>query len=181
MGQKEEHYDKIYRALESLVQQKKLSEIKVIDLCRVSGIPRSTFYTLFSDIYSVPQVLWDKMMQPTLYQIGATKTWDEGHRLMFQGLLDNKALFTKIYWESDYHSIPEYGYRGGFLAIKRNVEQRKNHQWTNAELIDLDYTIKALATLTTKWGRDGMEIPVETIVRIFSQHIPAYIKDLCDK
>lgn len=180
MGQQDEFRDRIYKTLESLVQQKKISEVKVVDLCQVSGIPRSTFYTLFNDIYSVPQFLWDKMMQPTLYQIGATKTWDEGHRLMFQNLLDNKALFLKIYWESDYHSIPEYGYRGGFLAIKRNVERRKNYQWTNEELIELDYTIKALATLTTKWGRDGMEVPVEKIVRIFSQHIPDFIKDLCD-
>jgi hypothetical protein len=120
------------------------------------------------------------MMQPTLYQIGATKTWDEGHRLMFQNLLDNKALFLKIYWESDYHSIPEYGYRGGFSAIKKNVEQRKKYKWTNDELVELDYTIKALATLTTKWGRDGMEIPVEAIVRIFNHHIPDHLIDLCN-
>ncbi len=180
MSQQEENREKIYKALESLVQQKKISEIKVIDLCRVSGIPRSTFYTLFCDIYSVPQCLWDKMMQPTLYQIGATKTWDEGHRLMFQNLLDNKALFTKIYWESDYHSIPEYGYRGGFLAIKRNVEQRKNYKWAHEELVELDYTIKALATLTTKWGRDGMEVPVKKIVNIFDSHIPNFLKNLCN-
>lgn len=180
MTKQDEYCDRIYKALESLVQQKKLSEIKVIDLCRVSGIPRSTFYTFFSDIYSVPQCLWDKMMQPTLYQIGANITWDEGHRLMFLNLLSNKALFTKIYWESDYHSIPEYGYRGAFFAIKRNVEQRKKYVWTNDELVELDYTVKALATLTTKWGRDGMLVPVETIVHIFSDHIPDFIKDLCD-
>lgn len=180
MSQQEEHRDKIYKALESLVQHKKLSEVKVVDLCQVSGIPRSTFYTLFCDIYSIPQFLWDKMMQPTLYQIGATKTWDEGHRLMFMNLLEKKELFLKIYWESDYHSIPEYGYRGGYLAVKNNVEQRKNHIWTNEELVELDYTIKALATLTTKWGRDGMVVPVEKIVRIFNHHIPFFLKDLCD-
>ncbi len=180
MGQQEEHREKIYKALAILVQQKKISEVKVIDLCRLSGIPRSTFYTLFCDIYSVPQYLWDEMMQPTLYEIGATKTWDEGHRLMFQNLLDNKTLFLKIYWESDYHSIPEYGYRGGFTAVKNNVEKRKNHTWTNDELVELDYTIKALATLTTKWGRDGMVVPVEKIVRIFNHHIPDFLKNLCD-
>ncbi len=180
MSQQEEYRDRIYKALESLVQRKKFSEVKVIDLCRVSGIPRSTFYTLFCDIYSIPQLLWDTLMQPTLYQIGATKTWDEGHRLMFQNLLDNKALFLKIYWESDYHSIPEYGYRGAFSAIKSNVEKRKNYKWTNKELVELDYTIKALATLTTKWGRDGMVVPVEAIVHIFNQHIPNFLKDLCD-
>jgi hypothetical protein len=180
MSQQEEHRYKIYKALEVLVQQKKLSDVKVVDLCRVSGIPRSTFYTLFYDIYSVPQYLWDNLMQPTLYQIGATKTWNEGHRLMFQNLLNNKAIFLRIYWESDYHSIPEYGYRGAYVAIKRNVEQRKNYQWTNDELVELDYTIKALATLTTKWGRDGMVVPVERIVYIFDQHLPKFLKDLCN-
>ncbi len=99
---------------------------------------------------------------------------------MFQNLLDNKALFLKIYWENDYHSIPEYGYRGAYSAIKRNVEQRKNYKWMNEELVELDYTIKALATLTTKWGRDGMQVPVEKIVRIFNQHIPDFLKYLCN-
>ena len=99
---------------------------------------------------------------------------------MLQNLLRYKTLFSKIYWESDYNSILEYGYRGGYLAVKKNVEQRKKHAWTDEELVELDYTIKALATLTTKWGRDGMMVPVESIVHIFNQHIPSFLKDLCD-
>jgi hypothetical protein len=171
---------KIYTALEQLVQTKRLSEIKVMDLCRVSGVPRSTFYTNFCDIYSVPQWMWDDMMRPTLYRVGDNMTWDEGHRIMFQNLLKQKALFTKIYWENDNNSILEYGYRGAYTAIKNNVELRKNHVWTNDELVELDYTIKALASLTTKWGRDGMVIPVETAVHIFSDHVPPYLKELCN-
>lgn len=181
MARKQEIQLKIYKALEQLVQSKKLSEIKVSDLCQVSGVPRSTFYTHFCDIYSIPQMMWDDMMHPTLYKIGDNFTWDEGHRLMFQNLLKNKPLFTKIYWENDYHSILEYGYRGGYSSIKRNIEIRKKHVWTEDELVDLDYTIKALAALTTKWGRDGMIVPVEKIVQIFNDHIPSFIKELCDK
>jgi len=172
--------NKIYKALEILVQTRPLSEVKVIDVCRISGVPRSTFYTYFCDVYSVPQFIWDDMMESTLYKIGDTKTWDEGHRLMFQNLLKKKALFTKIYWESDYNSILEYGYRGGYNAVKRNVEIRKNYVWTEDELVDLDYTIKALASLTTKWGRDGMVVPVEKVVHIFSDHVPPFLKRLCD-
>lgn len=171
---------KIYNALEILVQTKPLSEVKVIELCQISGVPRSTFYTYFCDIFSIPQWMWDDMMGPTLYRIGNTLTWDEGHRLMFENLLKRKALFTKIYWENDYNSILEYGYRGGYLAIKNNVDARKKHVWTNMELVELDYTIKALASLTTKWGRDGMVVPVSHIVKIFSDHIPLFLKDLCD-
>jgi hypothetical protein len=172
---------KIYKALEQLVQTKTLADIKVIDLCQVSGVPRSTFYTYFCDIYSVPQLMWDDLMQPTLYKVGNTLTWDEGHRLMFQNLLKNKALFTKIYWENDYNSILEYGYRGAYSAIKNNVEIRKKHVWTDDELVELDYTIKALAALTTKWGRDGMTVPIETSVHIFSDHVPPFLKELCNK
>jgi hypothetical protein len=171
---------KIYSALEQLVQTKKLSEIKVMDLCRVSGVPRSTFYTNFCDIYSVPQRMWDEMMGSSLYKIGNNVTWDDGHRRMFLNLLRHKALFTKIYWENDYNSILEYGYRGAFYAIKNTVKLRKKHEWTEDELIELDYTIKALASLTTKWGRDGMVVPVETAVKIFSDHVPPFLKELCD-
>lgn len=171
---------KIYNAMELLVQTRKLSEIKVMDLCRASGVPRSTFYSNFCDVYAVPQWIWDEMMGLTLYQIGNTLTWDEGHRLMFQNLLEHKTFFTKIYWENDNNSILEYGYRGGYNAVKNNVRLRKNHNWTDDELVELDYTIKALAALTTKWGRDGMVVPVETAVHIFCNHIPAFLKELCD-
>jgi hypothetical protein len=171
---------KIYKTLEQLVQTKRLSDIKVAELCRLSNVPRSTFYTCFSDIYSIPQWLWDDMMGPSLYMVGSTLTWDEGHRHMFLNLLEHKALFTKIYWENDNNSILEYGYRGAYFAMKANVENRKHYQWKEDELVELDYTIKALACLTTKWGRDGMVVPVETAVQIFSHHIPPYLKELCD-
>ena len=177
---KREKRMQIVYALEKLVQTKNLADITVKDVCKLSGVPRSTFYFYFCDIYSVPQWVWDDMMSTTLYRIGAGVTWDEGHRYMFNNILKHKALFTKIYWENDNNSILEYGYRGGYAAIKRNVEVYKKHHWTKDELLELDYTVRALASLTTKWGRDGMIVPVEKMVYIFSTHIPPFLKELCD-
>lgn len=168
------------KTLERLLQTRSLSEIKVMDVCRLSGIPRSTFYSYFCDIYSVPQWIWDDMMEHSLYKIGDGLTWDEGHRIMFENILQHKILFSKIYWENDNNSILEYGYRGGYSAVKRNVAVRKHHHWTEAELLELDYTIRALASLTTKWGRDGMIVPMETVVHIFNTHVPPFLKELCD-
>ncbi len=99
---------------------------------------------------------------------------------MFQNLLQHKTFFTTIYWESDNNSILEYGYRGAYVAMKDNVTRRKKHEWTEDELIDLDYTVKALASLTTKWGRDGMVVPVEKAVQIFNDHVPQFLKELMD-
>ncbi len=180
MAKQQEARLKIITALEQQVQAKKLSEIKVMDLCRIADVPRSTFYTHFNDIFSIPQWIWDNMMESSLYTIGYSLNWDEGHRSMFQNLLQHKPLFTKIYWENDNNSILEYGYRGALTAIENNIRLQKNHRWTHNELVELDYTIKALASLTTKWGRDGMVVPVEMAVRIFSDHIPPYFKELGD-
>lgn len=170
---------KVINSLEKLLQKRNLSEIKVMDVCRLSGVPRSTFYSYFRDIYSVPQWLWDQLMEQ-LYKIGDGLTWDEGHRIMFENILQHKALFCIIYWENDNNSMLEYGYRGGYSAVKRNVAIRKNHRWTEEELVELDYTIRALASLTTKWVRDGMVVPVETMIHIFSTHVPPFLKELCN-
>lgn len=180
MAKHPEVQQRIYKALEELLRTRTLAEVKVIDLCKVSGVPKSTFYTYFCDVYSVPQIMWDDLMVPTLYKIGDTLTWNEGHRAMFTNLLINKSIFTKIYWENDRNSILEYGYRGGYSAIKKNVEHRKRYFFSNEESIELDYTIKALASLTTKWGRDGMVVPVEKIVSIFYDHVPDFLRNLCD-
>ena len=179
MRQRDKRLRVVY-ALDRLVQVKSLSDIKVKEICNLSGVPRSTFYSYFYDIYSIPQWIWDDMMKDSLYKIGDGVTWDQGHRQMFENILRYKTLFCRIYWENDYNSILEYGYRGAYSAIKRNVEIRKNHRWTNEELVELDYTIRALASLTTKWGRDGMVVPVEKMVHIFNTHIPPFLKELCD-
>lgn len=171
---------KVINALEKLLQKRNLSEVKVMDVCCLSGVPRSTFYSYFRDIYSVPQWLWDELMKHSLYKIGDGLTWDEGHRIMFENILRHKVLFGIIYWENDNNSILEYGYRGGYTAVERNVAIRKNHRWTKDELVELDYTIRALAALTTKWGRDGMVVPVETMIHIFSTHVPSFLRDLCN-
>ena len=70
MTRKKEVREKIYKALEELVQTRSLSDVKVMDLCRISGVHRSTFYTYFKDIYDIPHQMWDDMMEPTLYKIG---------------------------------------------------------------------------------------------------------------
>lgn len=60
---------------------------------------------------------------------------ERGHRIMFQNLLRHKALFSKIYWENDCNSILEYGYRGGYSAVKSNVKIYKNMNGQRTSLL----------------------------------------------
>lgn len=171
---------KICAALEKLARTKTISDIKVVDVCRLSGVPRTTFYYFFPDIYAVPQWIFDDIMSRSGALIGKSLSWDEAHRIMFSETLQIKELFLKFSRENDHRSILEHGRRVGYRNIRNNIEARKKRTLTEHEAILLDYTFNAMSSLTTKWSRDGMVVPVETAVQIISELIPPEIKELCD-
>lgn len=84
---------KICAALEKLARTKTISDIKVVDVCRLSGVPRTTFYYFFPDIYAVPQWIFDDIMSRSGALIRKSLSWDEAHRIMFSETLQIKELF----------------------------------------------------------------------------------------
>lgn len=45
---------------------------------------------------------------------------------------------------------------------------------TDQELFELDYSIRSLSAMTTKWAEEGMEVPAEQICALFSRFVPAF-------
>jgi len=90
---------KIESALVQLLQDRELRDITVADICKQTGLNRSTFYANFEDIFD----LADRLRE-TLEQDFAKQFTDAGRRTaltMFEHIKENQ-LFYKTYFKLGY-------------------------------------------------------------------------------
>ena len=167
---------KIINAIEQLLQCRNPEDIRVSDVCRISGISRTTFYVYFEDVYSAIQWLWDDLCSRTLYRIISEISWEEGHRAMLCGLQERAPFYKKVFICKDYHSLFAYGYRKSLIYHIENIERRLGRPLTEQELFELDYSVRALSAMTTKWAEEGMEPSAEEMTRLFSRFVPPFAR-----
>ena len=167
---------KIIAAIEQLLRSRDPAEIRVSDVCRISGVSRTTFYVYFEDIFSAIQWRWDDLCSQTLYRINSELTWEEGHRAMLNGLEENAEFYQKCFALKDYHSLFAYGYRKSLVHHIENIERKLGRILTEQERFELDYSVRALSALTTKWAEEGMEPSVEATTQLFSRFVPPFAR-----
>lgn len=97
--------EKIKRTFIELLQTKALEKITVSDICKLTGLNRSTFYANFLDIYD----LADKTKQSlerefsTVFSDFKDYDWDSGAVKMFSHIKEN-PIFYKTYFKLCYDS-----------------------------------------------------------------------------
>ncbi len=94
-----ESVQKIENAFVQLLQEHELREITVADICKLTGLNRSTFYANFEDIFN----LADRMRQKLEQEFA--EYFADGHPrtalAMFHHILENQ-LFYKTYFKLGY-------------------------------------------------------------------------------
>ena len=165
---------RVVDALETLLRTRELENVRIGDLCRLSRISRTTFYVYFEDIYAVVQWFWDDLCSRSLYRINADLTWEQGHLIMLQGLLQRRDFFKYLFARKDYQSLFSYGYRKSLIIHVENIERLLGRAMTDQELFELDYSVRSLSAMTTKWAEEGMEIPPEQVCALLGRFVPPF-------
>lgn len=101
---RKESVEKIEKAFMELLQTQELKEISVSDICKITGLNRSTFYANFLDIYDLADKLCDKLEKDfdTLFtETEASLRECDGAVRMFTHIKENQ-LFYKTYFKLDY-------------------------------------------------------------------------------
>lgn len=164
---------KIVKCFAQFMQSNPLDTIKVCDICKTACISRTTFYAYFQDIYSIVQWYWDCGCKDSLYRIGIDLDWYDGHKKMFEYMLENKFFFMKACVTYGYNSILEYGYRN--LFNKYTEYAKKNFKLNNDQVLQIDYMVKAYSAMTIKWAIDGMVISPGRMAGLFKDHAPGFL------
>lgn len=105
---KRESIEKIEKSFIHMLQSKEINQISVTDICKDTGLNRSTFYANFMDIYDLADKLREKL------ENDFSKQFEEENQrnslTMFRHIYNNQ-IFYKTYFKLGYeekHSVFHY-------------------------------------------------------------------------
>ncbi|MBO5370711.1 MAG: TetR/AcrR family transcriptional regulator [Clostridia bacterium] len=96
---KRESIEKIEKSFINMLQSKGINQISVTDICKDTGLNRSTFYANFIDIYDLANKLKEKLEAEFSNQF--SKKEQQNSLTMFKHIYDNQ-LFYKTYFKLGY-------------------------------------------------------------------------------
>lgn len=94
-----ESIEKIEKAFINMLLSKEINQISVTDICKETGLNRSTFYANYIDIYDLADKLREKLEKDFSAQFQENS--DDGAIKMFRHIYENQ-LFYKIYFKLGY-------------------------------------------------------------------------------
>jgi len=94
-----ESIEKIEKAFVEMLQSKQLNQISVTDICKETGLNRSTFYANFIDVYDLADKLREKLESDFDAQFRDRE--DNDAVKMFRHIYENQ-LFYKTYFKLGY-------------------------------------------------------------------------------
>lgn len=97
---RKESITKIEKSFVNMLQSKDISQISVTDICKDTGLNRSTFYANFADIYELADNLGQKLEQDFSAHFHSIE--DRTALTMFRHIYENQ-LFYKTYFKLGYH------------------------------------------------------------------------------
>ncbi|MDD3220613.1 MAG: TetR/AcrR family transcriptional regulator C-terminal domain-containing protein [Lachnospiraceae bacterium] len=113
--------EKIEKAFMELIQSQELSKISVSEICKITGLNRTTFYSNYTDIYELADKVKKKLEDniDEMYKEELTVGFNSNDYLrLFRHIYDNQ-LFYKTYYK--------LGYTNEYKIVKYDMEQAEKH------------------------------------------------------
>ena len=97
---KKESQDKIEKVFLQLIQKKNIETITVSDICKTTGLNRSTFYANYIDIYDLVEKVKLRMADEfaNIQYLKNSKQNNQGYINMFKEIKENQ-MFFKTYFK----------------------------------------------------------------------------------
>ncbi len=96
---KRESIDKIEKSFINMLQKKEINQISVTDICKDTGLNRSTFYANFIDIYDLADKMREKLEKD--FEAQFSENTARNAITMFHHIYENQ-LFYKTYFKLGY-------------------------------------------------------------------------------
>ena len=95
-----ESVEKIEKAFINIFQEKEIKEISVSDICKMTGLNRSTFYANFLDVYDLAEKVKERL-ENDFSEVFSEPNYTAGALKLFEHIKDNQ-LFYKTYFKLCY-------------------------------------------------------------------------------
>lgn len=167
----------IAESLNELLREKDISKVTVVELCRRTGLSRSTFYSCFDDIYHVGEWIWDRECRTALEGIGAKYGCRQGYRILFERLATMGGRLGLVRPLRDDGTGETYAEVNTLAMIARAVERARGSRLAKEEREQLSYVSQAQEAMTLKWFRDGMALPPDAIAGYLADILPSFVTE----
>lgn len=148
---KRESIEKIEKSFINMLQSKEINQISVTDICKDTGLNRSTFYANFTDIYDLADKLSEKLETDFREQFAEKK--QRNSLTMFRHIYNNQ-IFYKTYFKLGYeekHAVFDYD-----VEMAEKYFENKNLKY------HIEFFRSGLNAIIKKWIADGCkETPEE--------------------
>lgn len=156
--------EKIEKAFVELLQDKEIKAITVSDICKITGLNRSTFYANYLDVYDLADKVKEKL-ENDFSQTFAEYAYDTEHSVsgalqMFRHVYENQ-LFYKTYFKLGYdseHQVTVYDTR------------RAEKEFDNKHIrYHIEFFRSGLNTIIKMWLAGGCRETPEEMAEILKQ------------
>lgn len=151
-----ESRDKIEKVFVELLQTRELGAITVTDICKLTGLNRSTFYANYQDVYQLADTVRESLENnlAELYQDEMEKGYNSNDFLrLFRHIKENQ-LFYETYFK--------LGYDNQYKIMKYDRELAKEHFDNRFLEYHMEFFKGGITTIVKMWLKDGCrETPEE--------------------
>ena len=148
---KRESTEKIEKAFIKMLLTKEINQISVTDICKETGLNRSTFYANYIDIYDLADKLREKLENDFNAQFKERP--DDGAIKMFRHVYENQ-LFYKTYFKLGYD-----GKHQTYIYDKSRAEKDFEGKYMNYHI---EFFRNGLNSIIKMWLNNGCkETPEE--------------------
>lgn len=166
--------EKIERVFIELLQKKELNKITVSEICKLSGLNRSTFYANYIDTYDLADRI-KKNLEDELKLVYEEEWENRTHSYNFLKLfqhISNNQLFYNTYFKIDYENT--------YQSMFYNPESLKD--WFNDEYLEyhLEFFKSGITAIIKKWLKDGCKQTPEEMAKILETEYQGRIMPILD-
>lgn len=175
----------IVRAMNELMAEQSLEEIRTVDICAKAGVSRQTFYRNFADKYDAAIWFMEEGAWHSVRQIGVTCGWKTGHRRLFAFVANNRGFIERFFQMRGSSAI-------GKTVMERTIEQnfiihyREQYEAATGRTPDekIAFQITAFAKMSIEcikeWQSSSDPDQSEEYIDIFLSAVPRGLYDALD-
>lgn len=159
-------------ALDVLLKEKSIVQIKVSDIVKCSGVSRQTFYNNFCDIYEL--LYWSHSSRNAIF---IEKFWEEeDFRKTFletmQMMQERKAFYQQVIRKEGQNSFQQTFIQSMMALSAKRIHIVSGQKPTEKEKFFLEMYWIGAGQMLVKWIVDGMKEEPEEMAQRFYDALP---------
>lgn len=169
---------KIAYALEELMAERSFEGISVMEITQKCGISRQTFYNHFLDKYDLVNWIYSQLILNTTLHIGINMTWEQAVRRKLEIIQAKSSFYSEIYRIDDRNSLINNEASMVFQSYQRNMNRVTGKVFDEFEKYCLMLYCHGASRMTAEWVKNGMQTPIEVIIRSNRAMLPDFVQQV---